>query len=310
MDINELKLMQNYPLWMKVEKTKRRIMEWYEHWDGQVYVSFSGGKDSTVLVDIARKLYPDIPVVFVNTGVEYPEVVKHVRSFDNITILRPTKPFHKILQENGYPVISKNVSNVVGIVQRNGWECKVAERFKPNNNYGRYDYSKYTYLIDAPFKISDICCNYLKKLPSHKYERETGNHPILGTMAEESQTRKKIYLDNGCNAFNLSRPVSTPLGFWTEQDIFEYIVEYKLSIPSVYGDIIKDAQGNYCTTGLSRTGCMYCPFGVQYDKYPNRYQRLQHSHPKHYEFMLNKLGFKQVFDYVGIEYKDRQKKLF
>ena len=34
---------------------KRRIMEWYDYWDGQVYVSFSGGMDSTVLLALVRR---------------------------------------------------------------------------------------------------------------------------------------------------------------------------------------------------------------------------------------------------------------
>ncbi len=70
---NELKILQALPLEMKVLKTKQRIREWVQHYgtDG-VYVSFSGGKDSTVLLHIVRELYPDIEAVFVDTGLEYP----------------------------------------------------------------------------------------------------------------------------------------------------------------------------------------------------------------------------------------------
>ena len=311
MNKDELKLMQNYPLWMKVEKTKQRIREWYEYWDGQVYVSYSGGKDSTVLLHIARQIYPDIPVVFCNTGIEYPEVLACVRKQSNITELRPVKPFHKIIKEYGYPVISKEISHKVGIVQRNGWDCKVAQYFEDDCKYVKFKCAKYAYLVDAPFKIDSKCCHYLKEKPVQNYEKETGNHPILATMACESVRRTKAYLQNGgCNAFNNKRPVSTPMGFWTENDVFQYIIENNLEIPSVYGDIIKDEYGNYITTGLSRTGCMYCPFGVTQEDYPNRYQRMQYTHPKHYKFMLEKLGFKQVFDYAGIEYEDKQRKLF
>lgn len=311
MNKDELKLMQNYPLWMKVEKTKRRIQEWYEHWDGQVYVSYSGGKDSTVLLHIARQLYPNIPAVFCNTGVEFPEVLKLVKQQSNLIILRPTKPFHKIIQEYGYPVISKEVSHKVSVVQRNGRDCKTARYFEESQKGVKYNCYVYNYLIDAPFKISDRCCYYLKEQPVKHYEKESGNHPILALMAYESQRRERAYIENGgCNAFNNNRPISTPMGFWTENDVLQYIVENNIKIPDVYGDIIKDDKGKYITTGEKRTGCMYCPFGIKFDKYPNKYQRMQHSHPKHYEYMLNKLGFKQVFDYVGIEYKDRQKKLF
>lgn len=310
MNKDELKLMQNYPLWMKVEKTKLRIQEWYEYWDGEVYVSYSGGKDSTVLLHIARQIYPDIPAVFCNTGVEFPEVLKHVLSTPNVTILKPIKPFKQILQDNGYPVISKNVAHAVGICQRNNKQCATYNYFNNSRKGSKFDFSKYEYLIDAPFKIDDMCCYYLKKQPAEKYQKDTGKHPILATMAVESQVRTKVYLQYGCNAYNCNNPKSTPMGFWTEQDVLQYIVENDIKIPTVYGDIIKDDNGNYITTGEKRTGCMYCPFGITHESYPNRYQRMQHTHPKHYKFMLEKLGFKQVFDYVGIEYEDRQRKLF
>ena len=101
---NDLMQMQSVPLEGKIIMTERRIREWYEHWDGQVYVSFSGGKDSTVLLHIARRLYPDIEAVFVNTGLEYPEIQKFVKSFDNVTILRPKMRFDEVIKTYGYPI--------------------------------------------------------------------------------------------------------------------------------------------------------------------------------------------------------------
>ena len=76
MNMNELKLMQNYPLDIKIAKTKNRIREFYEYFDGEVYIAFSGGNDSLVMLHIIRSLYPDITAVFVDTGVEFPEVRK------------------------------------------------------------------------------------------------------------------------------------------------------------------------------------------------------------------------------------------
>lgn len=110
----ELKSLQSLPLDVKIRKTQQRIREWVEYYgeDG-VYVSFSGGKDSTVLLDIVRKMYPGIEAVFVNTGLEYPEIVDYVKKHENVTILRPKKNFKQVLTEYGYPVISKDVSNTV-----------------------------------------------------------------------------------------------------------------------------------------------------------------------------------------------------
>jgi len=81
------------PLEAKIIKTELRIREFYDHFNGEVYVSFSGGKDSTVLLDIARSLYPDIPAVFFDTGLEYPELKEFVKTIDNVEIRRPNRSF-------------------------------------------------------------------------------------------------------------------------------------------------------------------------------------------------------------------------
>lgn len=110
----DLYMLQALPLEVKILKTRKRIKEWVDHYgrDG-IYVSFSGGKDSTVLLDIVRKDYPDTPAVFVDTGLEYPEVREFVKTIDNVTIVKPEKNFRQIIEECGYPFISKEVSNCV-----------------------------------------------------------------------------------------------------------------------------------------------------------------------------------------------------
>lgn len=94
--------MRALPLEAKIVKTQLRIREWYEHWDGNVYVSFSGGKDSTVLLHIARGLYPEIPAVFSDTGLEFPEIREFVRATPNVTWVRPDMTFRKVIEKHGY----------------------------------------------------------------------------------------------------------------------------------------------------------------------------------------------------------------
>ena len=110
---DQLRQLQALPLDIKIRKTEQRIREWYEHWEGGVYVSFSGGKDSTVLLDIVRRLYPDVPAVFSDTGLEYPEIKEFVKTFPNVTIVRPKHSFKEILTKYGYPIISKEVAECV-----------------------------------------------------------------------------------------------------------------------------------------------------------------------------------------------------
>ena len=105
--------MQSLPLEVKILKSQQRIREWYEHWNGMVYVSFSGGKDSTVLLHLVREMYPDVPAVFINTGLEYPENVYFARTIDNLVQVRPKYNFKQIIEKYGYPVVSKEQSRYI-----------------------------------------------------------------------------------------------------------------------------------------------------------------------------------------------------
>ena len=93
----DLKEMQAWSLERKIQVTQTRILEWYMKNGGQVYVSFSGGKDSTILLDLARRIYPDIPAVFVDTGLEYPEIREFVKTIENVTwlLLHPWYPLRQ-----------------------------------------------------------------------------------------------------------------------------------------------------------------------------------------------------------------------
>ena len=117
MEYWQLKQMQSLPLEVKIQKTKLRIQEWYEHFDGNVYVSFSGGKDSTVLLDIARNIYPNIKAVFVDTGLEYPEIKEFIKTIDNIIWIRPEESFDVVVKKYGYPVVSKKVARMIRDLQ-------------------------------------------------------------------------------------------------------------------------------------------------------------------------------------------------
>lgn len=294
--------MQEYPLEIKIEKTKVRIIEWHTYWGSSVYVSFSGGKDSTVLLDIARQVYPKVPAVFVDTGLEYPEIRKFVKTIDDVTWLKPKMTFKEVIEKYGYPVVSKEQASYIQ-EYRDGKSEKLKKYRWEGDKKGRFKISeKWKYLVEAPFKISDKCCDVMKKNPSIKYEKETGRKPIIGTLASESFQRKRQYLRHGgCNAFELKRPRSNPLGFWTEQDILRYLKEHEITYSSVYGDII-EKDGELVTTGEDRTGCMWCMFGSHLDSEPNKFQRMRIGHPKQYDYCINKLGLGEVLDYMGVKY--------
>ena len=112
--MQDLYQMQGLPLNLKIRMTKERIRQWINTYgeDG-VYVSFSGGKDSTVLLDLVRQDYPNVKAVFVDTGLEYPEIRKFVKTFDNVEWLKPKMTFKQVIKKYGYPFISKEVSECV-----------------------------------------------------------------------------------------------------------------------------------------------------------------------------------------------------
>lgn len=117
-DAARLKELQALPLERKIQITQTRIIEWYQHYNGQVCVSFSGGKDSTVLLHIARQIYPNIPAVFSNTGLEYPEIQRFVKSFDNVDIVTPSMRFDDVITTYGYPLIGKEVAEAIYYARR------------------------------------------------------------------------------------------------------------------------------------------------------------------------------------------------
>ena len=219
--------MQAWPLRQKILRTQTRVIEYCLKYDNQVYVSFSGGKDSTVLLDIVRRVNPNIPAVFIDTGLEYPEIREFVKTIPNVIWLKPEMNFRKVIQTYGYPIISKEVAEKIYNSRQKPDGYTVA-RFDPNSDYNkkyknRYSMAKWAWLRDSEIPISHKCCMVMKKKPAKQFEKQTGLHPIIATMACESQLRKTQWLKKGCNAFEGNRPTSQPMSFWTEQDVLEYI---------------------------------------------------------------------------------------
>lgn len=280
MTYEELKLLQGLPTVVKVRYSQEKIREWYEHWDGQVYVSFSGGKDSTVLLHLVRQIYPEVPAVFVDTGLEFPEIREFVKTVENVVWLKPKMNFKEVLEKYGYPVVSKETAQRIS-------ECRTTKSEKlrairiAKGAHGIPQ--KWRFLLNAPFSISHKCCDKLKKDPVKRYESCEKRRPISGEMAGESDARLQKYVKHGCNGFSAVRPVSRPLSIWTEQDVWNCL---KCGIP--YSKIYD--------MGYTRTGCVFCMFGLQFD--PDRFVRLEQTHPQLHSYCMSQLKMREVLDYI------------
>lgn len=308
----ELEKLLQMSLADKITMSKLRIVEFYEHYDGNVVVSFSGGKDSTVLLHLVRSLFPNVKGVFCDTGLEFPEVKDHVKSMENIDIIHPQLSFLQVIEQYGWVYPSKETAEKIYYAKKGRpWaQCHMAGKEKdgtPSKFKARY--KRWKFLVDSPFKISNKCCDIMKKDPFHDYIKQHGGGMLVGTMTCESSLRKQAWLRTGCNAFQLAKGM--PISFWAEQDILQYILDEELHIPTVYGDIVK-VGGKLITTGEKRTGCMFCPIGVHLEKYPNKFQRMAKTHPKIYDYCIYKLGLGELLDYVGVDYRphDEQLNLF
>ena len=332
-----LKELQSMPLEEKIEMTKDRIEDWYMQFYGNVYVYLSGGKDSTVLLHIVRSIFPEVPAVFCDTGLEYPEIRQFVRSIPNVKILYPKMTFPEVIKTYGYPLVSKEVAEAIHYARKStgkemyrrkaqlsvGRGTKTAFQKREELTGGRRhvgageweqlekpfcDKSKWFLLATkAPFKISHYCCNVMKKQPASRYHTESSRVPYLGTMAEESHLRKQAWLRHGCNAFHASKQTSQPMSFWTEQDVLHYIKKFNLRIVSVYGEIVsadgqmslfEETDDNLTTTGCKRTGCVFCGFGAHLEKGESRFQRLKRTHPKQYDYCIGGGEWISNSDYI------------
>lgn len=309
------------PLEDKLTYTCANISEWEAFTAGNWYISFSGGKDSTVLLYIAAGMMNRMPVqphplrvMFCDTGLEYPEIRCFVpwyigwlqEQFPRINIeytrRRPAVPFWEVILRYGYPVISKEVSKKVKEA-RNGAPNAISKfngdyvSQNGRNGRSRFNIEAYKYLLDAPFLISHMCCEKTKKTPAKSYEKLNKSHPMVAVMAFEGRLRYQKWVKQGCNAYEGNRPISKPMSLWREQDVLQFILDNDIPICSVYGEVdYFDGENFYrdaltdmplkCT-GCQRTGCIFCAFGVHLEKGETRFQRLKRTHPKHWNYAIN-----------------------
>ncbi len=311
---HELIERQKWTLDQKIYHSLEVIDVFYNKMEGNAYLAFSGGKDSTVLRWLINKFlsaakFDPIPHVFNNTTNEHKDILEFVKSFgDQVTWLRPKMTFAQSLMVNGYPLVSKEQAQYIR-------EARDTKSLKLYNlrMYGREKIAasgrkyiqgriskKWQYLVHVDLKITEKCCNILKKEPVKRYEKETGRYPLIGTMAANSSLRMQSYLKSGCNTFD-GRPASRPLSIWTEEDIWGCIEKYNIPYCKIYDTQIIDGVE---VPGELNTGCAYCAFGQHLIEGPTKFDRLKIREPKRYASIMDKLGYRNALEKVGIKVPD------
>ena len=302
----QLQQRQKLPLSIKVALTKKKLQTFFEITKGKMYVAYSGGKDSEVLKHIVKSIYPQIKTIFVDTGTEI-ETRDHAIKYSDI-VLKPKISMLEIWKKYGLPFPSKQQAKFIYDYKHSKSEpfkhkllTGITVKEKKQTPYKIAE--KWKKLIDCEINVSDRCCHYLKREPFIRYEKQAKEYPIIGTMATDSSQRKAVYLQHGC--INTKKISCTPLGFWTEQDILNYLVINKINYCKAYGDIIKK-EGLFKTTKAQRTGCVGCLFGIHLEKKPNRLQRLYKDNYKLWDIIVNKWvdgKIKKLLDLCSVSYK-------
>lgn len=298
----ELRRLQALPLDEKIAIAQKAIREFVEHFsvDG-VYISFSGGKDSTVLIHLCRQLYPDLVGLYSDTGLEFPEIRDFVQTFDNITIVTPKMHHREMLKKCGYPVVSKEQAEWIYRIRGGTSSAAIQKAFYGYNTDGtptRFKLSEqWKYLLNAPFNIGSGCCKEMKMKPIAEYVKQTKRVPIIGTTASESALRAQKFMQNGFCVMEGKKAQCTPMSIWTDDDVWAYIHRFNLPYCKIYD------------MGYDRTGCVFCMFGAHLDKEPNRFQKLQRTHPDLWRYCMKPyddggLGLREVLEYMGIPYEN------
>ena len=297
MTYQELKYRQGWTLEQKIDHAVGAVSSFMERIDDKGYISFSGGKDSCVMLDIIRRFVKrNVPAVFCNTGNEFPETIKFVREMENVIIIRPEIHIRQLIEKYGFPLVSKEQSRYIYQAKHTkSKKLRNIRLFGGTKGIGKIA-EKWKFLINAPFDISEKCCDYLKKKPFEKFYRKTGLYPIIGTMAGESRLRMQKWFKQGCNSFESKMIASYPLSIWTESDVWTYIRKFNLPHSPIYN------------MGIRRTGCMFCGFGC-HQKGDRRFYFLKEYKPKIYEHFVqmsnNGISYKEALQYCGFDFPDK-----
>lgn len=333
----QMTAMQNLPYEVKVKRAELRAREFIERLGdmGKTAHVSVGGLDSITLLVFLRSIGLDIPAVSVSALED--KSIQKVHKELGVIHIAPGISKKEILQEYGFPVISKKIAGRIELLQKPTeknktvrhaiitGECGEQGHFAKNSRmklpnkwlelFAGYENENegVAYQI-APFKVSNKCCLYMKEQPCDHWAKEHNSAPFLGLMESEGGQREESLVEHGCNYFGKTVIRSAPFAPFLRQDLLQLTLDLKVPVPEIYGEIRRKSDGKLYTTKAQRTGCNMCGFGIHLEKRPHRFDRLRERNPKEWEFWMyrcctdpktgERYGWGRVLDYIGVGWED------
>lgn len=323
MNSAEFTELQNLPYYHKKTWALFKAREFYETFHGNVYVSV-GGLDSIALLTLLRKeIDKNIPGVSVSS-LEDKSVQKIHHQLDNMTILTPYKSKVQVINEFGFPALSKESAKKIEALQKPTPKNATYRRAILTGVKGDGTFEKRMmlakkwidlfYQAECPFKVSPKCCYYMKEKPLIDFAKQNKIVPFTGLMVSEGGNRAKGLKKNGCNYYSEKSSRSAPFTIFKRTDVLQLALEYNAPVPEAYGQIIKLPNNTLETTKAKRTGCACCGFGIQLEKRPHRFDRMRQDSYKEWRFWMydcvtdrithEKYGWGRVLDRIGVKWRD------
>ncbi len=272
---------QALPLTEKIALAKHLIVQGLSL--GKPVIAWSGGKDSTVLLHLVRRFTPEIPVIWNNTGVEFPETWPFIKRMAeewklNLHIAKPAPgvTFWSCVEKYGWPLFGKDI--------RSSTDHHVGRRL-----------SKRKQKAVGVARMSSYCCDHLKELPSKRVEEQLGAKVnFVGNLVGESQMRWWAWLDRGELYYGKKRKrwIVWPLWAWIDDDVWGYHSRFSLPFCKLY------------EMGHKRNGCWPCGMDIGIPE--NHLSRLRLSHPKLWRFLMVEKGLGQELLKIKLALKDGQ----
>lgn len=326
------------PYEAKVNMAKRRIREWAEmcYENGKSYAVSVGGLDSITLLTLCRETLKE-DVQGISVSVLEDKSIQKVHRELGVVSVKPLKSKVQVLQEDGFPVISKLLAAKISRLQTPNDTSPIIRAYMTGDmgawgGFGHNDKFKlpdtYVELFGglygdmrpdlkckvAPFKVSDKCCYWLKELPVQQYQEEHNIWPYLGLMQSEGGRRQYSLRAHGCNYVGETTARSCPFNYFYRQDLLQLALDLNVHVPEIYGEIVRDPDGTLRTTKAQRTGCSMCGFGIHLDPRPHHFDLLREQNPKEWEFWMYRCckdengepyGWGRVLDWIGVGWENK-----